>query len=243
LLVKHLQTIAGKEKLEAEPEALGLIARAAEGSVRDSLSLFDQAIAHAGGAGNSTMMAGTVCAEDVRQMLGLADRTRVIDLFEALMRADIARALKELHDQYDSGADPAMVLGDLAEFTHFVTRVKVVPALADDVSLTEAERTRGRGFAAKLSMRVLARTWQMLLKGIEEVAAAGRPLAAAEMVLVRIAYAADLPTPDEAIRLLADSSGGNGAGSTVAAQAPARPEPQLRSEGSRGAMRAALAPA
>ena len=104
-----------------------------------------------------------------------------------------------------------MVLGDLAEFTHFVTRVKIVPALADDVSLTEAERTRGRGFAAKLSMRVLARTWQMLLKGIAEVEAAGRPVDAAEMVLVRIAYAADLPTPDEVIRSLGDTARGNGA--------------------------------
>ena len=216
LLVKHLQGIAAKEKIEAEPEALALIARAAEGSVRDSLSLFDQAIAHAGGAGNLTKPAGPVRGEDVRQMLGLADRTRVIDLFEALMRADIATALKELRDQYDAGADPAMVLGDLAEFTHFVTRVKIVPALADDVSLTEAERTRGRAFAAKLSMRVLARTWQMLLKGIGEVEAAGRPVDAAEMVLVRIAYAADLPTPDEVIRSLGETRG-NGAGATSSA--------------------------
>ena len=118
-----------------------------------------------------------------------------------------------MRDQYDAGADPAMVLGDLAEFTHFVTRVKIVPALADDVSLTEAERTRGRAFATKLSMRVLARTWQMLLKGIGEVEAAGRPIDAAEMVLVRIAYAADLPTPDEVIRSLGDSRG-NGAAAT-----------------------------
>ena len=142
---------------------------------------------------------------------GLPIARRVIDLFEALMRADIAGALKELRDQYDAGADPAMVLGDLAEFTHFVTRVKIVPSIADDVSLTEAERTRGRAFATKLSMRVLARTWQMLLKGITEVEAAGRPVDAAEMVLVRIAYAADLPTPDEAIRSLGDASRGNGA--------------------------------
>jgi DNA polymerase-3 subunit gamma/tau len=201
LLVAHLQGIAKKESIEAEAEALALIARAAEGSVRDSLSLFDQAIAHA---------AGPVRAEDIRGMLGLADRTRIIDLFEALMRADIARALQELRDQYDTGADPAMLLGDLAEFTHFVTRVKIVPAVADDVSLTEAERTRGRAFAAKLSMRVLARTWQMLLKGIAEVEAAGRPVAAAEMVLVRIAYAADLPTPDEVVRSLGDGARGNG---------------------------------
>ena len=241
LLVAHLQGIAAKESITAEPEALALIARAAEGSVRDSLSLFDQAIAHA---------AGPVRAEDVRQMLGLADRTRIIDLFEALMRADVARALAELRDQYDTGADPAMVLGDLAEFTHFVTRVKVVPAVADDVSLTEAERTRGRAFAAKLSMRVLARTWQMLLKGIAEVEAAGRPIAAAEMVLVRIAYAADLPTPDEVIRSLGDSARGNGSGATSSAPAaptsradmPARSDMPRGGSGGTRSQRASAAP-
>jgi DNA polymerase-3 subunit gamma/tau len=228
LLVKHLQGIAEKEAITAEPEALGLIARASEGSVRDALSLFDQAIAHA---------AGDVRAEDVRGMLGLADRTKIIDLFEALMRADLPRALAEVREQYDAGADPAMVLGDLAEFTHFVTRVKIVPALADDLSLTEAERTRGRGFAAKLSMRVLARTWQMLLKGLEEVAAAGRPLAAAEMVLVRIAYAADLPTPDEVIRSLGDAARGNGAAASApGGQPPPRSEMSARTETPRSDM-------
>ena len=243
LLVKHLRGIAEKETITAELAALAMIARASEGSVRDALSLFDQAIAHA---------AGPVRAEDVRQMLGLADRARVIDLFEALMRADLARALAEVRDQYDTGADPAMVLGDLAEFTHFVTRVKIVPALADDVSLTETERMRGRAFAAKLSMRVLARTWQMLLKGIEEVAAAGRPLAAAEMVLVRIAYAADLPTPDEVIRSLGDGARGNG-GAPSPSQPSSRVEsPRMemparveapRTEAPRGGTRATLAAA
>jgi DNA polymerase-3 subunit gamma/tau len=246
VLVKHLQGIAGKESIEAEAEALALIARAAEGSVRDALSLFDQAIAHSGasGAGSSTTSAGPVRAEDVRGMLGLADRTRVIDLFEALMRADIARALDELRDQYDTGADPPMILGDLAEFTHFVTRLKIVPAMAEDVSLTEAERTRGRGFAAKLSMRVLSRTWQMLLKGIAEVEAAGRPLAAAEMVLVRIAYAADLPTPDEVIRSLGDAAhgGGGAAPAPVRQEAPARLQTSSYAE-PRGAPRGALASA
>jgi DNA polymerase-3 subunit gamma/tau len=204
LLVDHLQGIAAKEKAEIEPAALALIARAAEGSVRDSLSLLDQAMAHA---------AGPVRAEDVRQMLGLADRVRVVDLFEALMKGDVAAALKELREQYEIGADPAVILADLAEFTHFFTRVKVIPAVADDVSLSEAERTRGRAFASQLSMRVLSRTWQMLLKGVAEVPASARPVAAAEMVLVRIAYAADLPTPDEVVRSL----GENGA-------APARPQ-------------------
>ena len=202
LLVRHLSNIAGKENVQVETEALALIARAAEGSVRDSLSLFDQAIAHA---------AGEVRADDVRQMLGLADRARVVDLFEMLLRGDIASALKELRDQYDSGADPAVVLADLAEFTHFVTRVKLVPSVADDLSLSEAERTRGKAFAAQLSMRILSRTWQMLLKGMSEVQQAGRPIAAAEMLLVRIAYAADLPTPDDVIRSLGNGGSVEGA--------------------------------
>jgi DNA polymerase III subunit gamma/tau len=238
LLVTHLQAIAGKEAIEVEPEALALIARAAEGSVRDALSLLDQAIAHA---------AGSVQAEHVRQMLGLADRARVIDLFEALMRGDIAAALNELRAQYDIGADPAVVLADLAEFTHFVTRVKVVPSVADDPALIEIERARGRACAEKLSMRVLSRTWQMLLKGMTEVTAAGRPLAAAEMVLVRIAYAADLPTPEDVIRSLDE----NGQASRAQAPAPAVPPapaaapPRFeasRVETSRGGPRAALAP-
>ncbi len=215
LLVKHLEGIAAKEKIEAEPAALALIARAAEGSVRDSLSLFDQAIAHA---------AGPVRAEDVRQMLGLADRVRIVDLFEALMKGDVGAALKELREQYDIGADPGVVLSDLAEFTHFVTRVKVVPTVADDVSLSEAERVRGRAFAKDLSMRVLSRTWQMLLKGVSEVQGAARPVAAAEMVLVRIAYAADLPTPDEVVRSLGEEGAARpqGNGGAVSSQAPAQ---------------------
>jgi DNA polymerase-3 subunit gamma/tau len=203
VLVRNLERIAGREKVEAEPEALRLIARAAEGSVRDSLSLFDQAIAHA---------AGAVRAEDIRQMLGLADRARIIDLFAALAAGDIEAAFREFRDQYDTGADPVVVLGDLAEFVNFVTRVKIVPATADSNALSETERVRGRDFATKLSMRVLSRMWQMLLKGIGEVKDATRPAAAAEMVMVRIAYVADMPTPDEAIRAL----DGNG-------RAPAEP--------------------
>ena len=193
ILMNHLATIATKENVEIEPEALGIIARAAEGSVRDSLSLLDQAIAHA---------AGPVRADTVRQMLGLADRTRVIELFESLVRGDIASAFREFRDQYDTGADPVVILSDLAEFTNFVTRVKIVPAIADNVAFGETERMRAREFAAKLSMRVLSRMWQMLLKGIAEVQAATRPAAAAEMVLVRIAYVADMPTPDEALRMI-----------------------------------------
>ena len=214
VLMKHLAGIAARENVEVEPEALGIIARAAEGSVRDSLSLFDQAIAHA---------AGMVRADAVRQMLGLADRTRVIDLFDSLVRGDIASAFAEFREQYDTGADPVVVLSDLAEFVNFVTRVKIVPATADNIAFGETERLRARDFAAKLSMRVLSRMWQMLLKGIAEVQAATRPAAAAEMVLVRIAYAADLPTPDEAIRMLDPNAASPVI--TAHAAAPAAPLP------------------
>ena len=157
------------------------------------------------------------------------------------MRGDMAKALGELRDQYDSGADPAVVLSDLAEFTNFVTRVKIVPAVADDLSLAEAERTRGRAFAAQLSMRVLSRAWQMLFKGLTEMKDAGKPLAAAEMVLVRIAYAADLPTPDEVVRDIQ----GNGAASPAPAPSSgaAARTPAPRFDPPRGAPRASLAPA
>jgi DNA polymerase-3 subunit gamma/tau len=226
VLMSHLANIAAKENVEAEPEALGIIARAAEGSVRDSLSLFDQAIAHA---------AGLVRADAVRQMLGLADRTRVIDLFDSLVRGDIAGAFKEFREQYDTGADPIVVLSDLAEFVNFVTRVKIVPATADNVAFGETERVRARDFAAKLSMRVLSRMWQMLLKGIAEAQAATRPAAAAEMVLVRIAYVADMPTPDEAIRMLEQNGGVSPVSAASAAPrgAPALPVSSMPSSGPR----------
>ena len=221
MLVNHLAGICAKEGMAAEPEALALIARAAEGSVRDALSLLDQAIAHA---------AGPVRAADVRQMLGLADRTRIIELFDALMRGDIAAALAELRDQYDSGADPAVALTDLAEFTHFVTRIKVVPSVGDDPSIAEIERTRGRDLAATLSMRTLSATWQMLLKGITEVQSATKPFPAAEMVLVRIAYAADLPAPEDLIRSLTDNESARAAAGPAGASARA---PQMRGEPAR----------
>ena len=168
-----------------------------------------------------------------------------------LLRGDIAGALKELRDQYDSGADPAVILSDLAEFTHFVTRVKLVPSVADDLSLSEAERMRGRAFAAQLSMRVLSRTWQMLLKGVAEVQQAGRPIAAAEMVLVRIAYAADLPTPDEVIRSLGDDNAvagshapqGNGGGTAMSHAGAGAATAAPRIDAPRGAPRASASPA
>ncbi|MCC5976810.1 MAG: DNA polymerase III subunit gamma/tau [Salinarimonas sp.] len=202
-LVAHLTRICGLEQVEADPEALKAIARAAEGSVRDSLSLLDQAISHG---------AGTVTPDTVRDMLGLADRAKVIDLFEAVMRGDIVQSFALLADQYGSGADPAAILRELAGFTHLVTRLKLVPEAADDPALTEAERKRGAALAQDLSVRVLSRNWQMLLKGIGEVESASRPIAAAEMVLVRLAHVSDLPTPDEALRMLRDGAGSGAQG-------------------------------
>ena len=210
-LVHLFSTIAKKEGIEAEPEALAMIARAAEGSARDGLSLMDQAIAHGGGA---------VVADQVRTMLGLADRARVVDLFETLARGDAAAALTEFAGQYEAGANPVAVLNDLADFTHLVTRFKFAPASADDPSLSEAERTRGAEFSKTLAVSTLSRIWQMLLKGIPETESAARQQAAAEMVLIRIAHAANLPSPEDAARRLADFANG-----TAIDAPPAPPRP------------------
>ncbi|MEA2831905.1 MAG: polymerase subunit gamma/tau [Methylobacteriaceae bacterium] len=200
LLARHLASICEKEGIAAEPPALAMIARAAEGSVRDALSLLDQAIAF----GTQSGAAG-VRADDLRAMLGLADRSRIIDLFEQVMAGAMPAALSLLKEQHDTGADPAQVLSELAEFTHVVTKLKLAPGAPKDAALTEEEQRRGMDFARKLSIPVLTRTWQILLKGLQEVREAPRPLAAADMVLVRIAYAADLPTPADALRQLGSS--------------------------------------
>jgi DNA polymerase-3 subunit gamma/tau len=193
-MTSHLEDLLARENIPFEPEALSMIVRAGEGSVRDNQSLLDQAISHGD---------GQVTASTVKAMLGLGDRARTIDLFEQLMRGDIASALTLMRELYDAGADPQTLLADLCDFTHLVTRIKVTPAAADDVSLTPDERARGRELAQKLAMRALSRTWQILFKGFDEVAQAGNALQAAEMVLVRLAYAADLPTPDELATKLA----------------------------------------
>jgi len=193
MIKADLRRIAGLEQIEVEDDALAMVARAAEGSMRDAQSIFDQAIAHS---------AGNVTAEAVRSMLGLADRARIVDLFEQVMKGDVASALQGLRALYDVGADPAAVLTDLAEFNHLVTRLRFVPGAADDAALSEDERVRGLEFSQTLSVRVLSRSWQMLLKGIPEVQNSNRPVSAAEMVLIRLAHAADLPTLDEALKSL-----------------------------------------
>ena len=234
-LIAHLQKICDAEGVGVEPEALAAIARAAEGSVRDSLSLLDQAIAHG---------AGTVGAGTVRDMLGLADRARVIDLFEAAMRGDAPASFSELRAQHEAGADPAVVLSDLAEFTHLVTRLKLAPDTARaDTALSEIERQRGSDFADRLSVRALSRAWQILLKAIPEVQAAPRPLTAAEMALVRLIYAADLPTPDEVLRQLKEGARGGASPSPGGPALPPADGPARVSAGGGAAASRALPPA
>ena len=204
-LVAHFSRIAGEEGAEVEPAALALIARAADGSVRDGLSVLDQAMSHE----------GTRISEDaVRTMLGLADRTRLFDLFDMLMQGAIKDALDCFAELHDAGAEPQALLQDLLELCHWLTRLKLVPAAADDPAVPEAERTRGRAMADALAVPSLTQTWQMLLKGLEEANRAARPALAAEMTLVRIAYAADLPSPADALRAI-------GAGSATARRADA----------------------
>ena len=210
-LSAHFRGIAEKEGADIEEGALHLVARAADGSVRDGLSLLDQAIAHT---------AGTVTEAQVRDMLGLADRTLTFDLFDAVMKGDIKSALDQMTTQYNAGADPVVVLTDLLDLTHWLTRIKVVPEAATSAGVPEAERVRGKEMADKLSMPVVTRAWQMLLKGLAEARNAPSPLQAAEMVLVRMAYAADLPSPAEAVKSLT----GQGAPAQSAA-APAAPPP------------------
>ena len=198
-MVNHLSIICEKEKVPIEPAALAMIARASEGSVRDALSLLDQAIAY--GAGPDGVRADMIGA-----MLGLADRGRIIDMFEAVMRGDIAIALEALKDQNANGADPGQILTELSEFVHFVTRLKLIPGAARDSGITQEEHRRGADFARTLALPVLTRAWQMLMKGLSEIKDSPRPLASADMVLVRLCYAANLPTPEDALRKLTSQS-------------------------------------
>ncbi len=189
-LADHLAHIAQMENTTFEPEALQLLARAGDGSVRDSLSLMDQAM---------TQLDNNLTADGVRHMLGLADRTVLFDLYDTMMKGDIAGALQTLDAQYDCGADPFVLTQDLLELTHWLTRIKIVPTLADDVTVPEAERKRGKQMAEQLSMASLTSAWQMLLKGLTEVKNADFPLKALEMLIIRLAYMADLPAPAQLI--------------------------------------------
>jgi len=198
-LAEYLGKICEKENVTIEADALALVSRAAEGSARDALSMLDQAIAH------GSTQEGGITAESMRTMLGLSDRARIVDLFEYVMKGEVAASLAEIKAQYDIGAEPQVVLNDLADFIHLVTRLKYVSDAQNDRGLSEIERTKGKEFADQLSVRVLGRAWQVLTKGLTEVSASERPLAAAEMVLIRMTHASSLPTPDELVK---DMQGG-----------------------------------
>ncbi|AZV79619.1 DNA polymerase III subunit gamma/tau [Parasedimentitalea marina] len=195
VMIALISKIASAEGAQISDDALALITRAAEGSARDATSLLDQAISHG---------AGETSADQVRAMLGLADRGRVLDLIDMILRGDAAAALTELSAQYAEGADPLAVLRDLAEITHWVSVVKITPDAAEDPTISPDERARGSQMAQALPMRVLTRMWQMLLKALEEVSAAPNAMMAAEMAVIRLTHVADLPSPEELIRKLQD---------------------------------------
>jgi len=229
-LATHLARICELEHQPAAPEALGLIARAAEGSVRDALSLLDQAFAHAGGA--------RIEEEPVRQMMGLADRSRGLELFERLMRGAVPEALAEFRSQYDSGADPLSVMQDLTQICHEVTRVKVTGGVS--ISGAPAEEARRMAeLGAKLSVPQLARTWQLLLKALTEIQSAPDAAAAAEMAMIRIGFVAELPPTEQIIRSLgsggtANAPRGSAGAAAAAMPVPPPPAPVLRSASSGG---------
>ena len=235
-LTGHIAGIATKENIAIDTSALALLARAAEGSVRDALSLLDQAIAHHLGE----VTDGAISAEDVRAMLGLADRGRVLDLFEKLMGGKIAEALADLRDLYDGGADPLVIMQDLLEATHFLTRVKVAPGSEGFFDGGSAEAARAVAMAEKLSVPSLTRAWQMLLKGLIEVRDAASPLPAAEMALIRLSYAADLPPTERLVRGVLESA--SAPGEAPAASSPAN-APRARASHPNSAIAAAREPA
>ncbi|MGV6812984.1 MAG: DNA polymerase III subunit gamma/tau [Brevirhabdus sp.] len=217
VMIAHLRDIAGREGAEIADDALALITRAAEGSVRDAMSLMDQAISH--GAGETT-------AEQVRAMLGLADRGRVLDLFDLIMAGDAAGALSELSAQYADGADPMAVLRDLAEITHWISVIKITPEAANDPTINPDERTRGQGMAERLPMRAMTRMWQMLLKALEEVTSAPNAMMAAEMAVIRLTHVSTLPSPEELVKTLKNTpppapGGGGGSRAPTAQGTPA----------------------
>ena len=193
VMIALLRKIANAEGAEITDDALALITRAAEGSARDAQSLLDQAISH--GAGETT-------ADQVRAMLGLADRGRVLDLFDMVVAGDAKGALTELSAQYADGADPMAVMRDLAEITHWISVIRITPEAADDPTVSPDERARGRDMAERLKMPVLTRMWQMGLKALEEVASAPNAMMAAEMAIIRMTHVADLPTPGDLVARL-----------------------------------------
>ena len=220
-LITHFNSVAEQESATVAEGAMGLIARAADGSVRDGLSLLDQAIAHAGNAEGDE-----VSEEAVREMLGLADSGLIYDLFATAMQGTVDEALNIFNQLYDAGADPAIVLQDLLQLTHWLTRIKLSPAAADGQGISQMDRERGLSLAETLSVPTLGRTWQLLLKGLSEVQSLPSSAQAAEMVLIRLAYMADLPSPADLVRSLKDNPASATPATATATPSPALAPPQ-----------------
>ncbi|HEY0113325.1 MAG TPA: DNA polymerase III subunit gamma/tau [Allosphingosinicella sp.] len=211
-LAAHFGEVAAKEGVEVEPEALALIARAAEGSARDGLSILDQAIAHGPGG---------VTADQVRTMLGLSDRGAVRRLLGILLSGDAPAALAALRDQYDLGVEPGAVIRGLLESVHGITRAKV--GGPDDPAQSAEERDAYADWASRLSYAAIHRLWQLLLKGLAEVHSAPMPLEAAEMALLRVIHASELPDPGTLMETLSSGGAAPAARPAAAAQAPSAP--------------------
>ena len=241
VMIAMLQRIAAAESAQITDEALALITRAAEGSARDATSLLDQSISHGG---------GETTADQVRAMLGLADRGRVLDLFELIMTGDVAGALSELSEQYADGADPLAVLRDITEITHWISVIRITPEASDDPTVSPDERTRGGALAETLSMPVLSRMWQMGLKALEEVAHAPNAMMATEMAVIRMTHVADMPTPGDLVAKLKDATPppaatppatSNGPATSAGVEAVAGRRAEMSSTGRSGGPQAALA--
>jgi DNA polymerase-3 subunit gamma/tau len=214
-----LNKVCAAEGSAFQEESLALIARAAEGSARDALSLLDRALAH----GSEGETESGPDADAMRQMLGLADRGRVFDLFDLVMQGKLPEALDEFEMQYNMGADPIVILADLAELTYRLTRMKFVPSAMDDITMPEALRHRSKETADALSTQVLSRCWQVLLKGHKEAMTAPDPMAAAEMVLIRLAHMSDLPAPEELLRQIQKSTPSKGEAPSPTLASPTNP--------------------
>lgn len=187
-LTKLFNKIVAAENLKAEDEALHMIAKAADGSARDGLSLLDQAI---------SLGAGVVKTDIVKEMIGLADRSQTFELFEKLVLGDTKETIIKLQEQYKNGANPTTLLQDLINITHLLAKTKLVPSFVNDPSLSEAEKELCQRLGAKVSIAVLSKMWQMMIKGLGELQVAPVQIDALEMILIRIAYSASLPTPYE----------------------------------------------
>ncbi len=199
VLARNLRQISDLEGLRITDEAINLIARAADGSVRDGQSLLDQVVSLGLEHGNE------VVEEDIRDILGLADRKRIFELFEQVMKGQISSALKILADEYKNGTEPNILVKDLLEIVHWFTKVKVCPELLNNSEVSEIDLAQGRIFSTELSMATLTRAWQLLLKGLNEVVLAPSPINATEMLLIRLAYLSSLPTPADLVKKLNDN--------------------------------------